>query len=137
MPRANNPTIGKVKCQTCGGLASVKQNAASFLYTCCFGEGTQNCGINQQKGAAVQGYIWSNAEWIDGEPETRPHNLPADEPKPPVVVEPSPVSDDGDVIDVKPEELEQLPPQPQKGESARKLLGAAFTVCCAVFLMKF
>lgn len=68
MARVNNPVLGFVACQACGGEATLHQMQRSkagqngltgkYLYSRC-----PACGPDQRTGAAVQQYLWSNARW--------------------------------------------------------------------------
>ncbi len=93
MAKRNNPVLGEIKCEDCGGAATVHQTARGagrYLYTRC-GE----CGPDQRTGAAVQTRLWYQTTWRDGAPEAKPPNLrepkqEPEEPKTKPVEEPNP-----------------------------------------------
>lgn len=93
MATKNNPVLGYVECQGCGGRCSVHQTtrgAGRFLYTRCGG-----CGVDQRTGPAVQSRLWWGAVWLDGPPEIRPPGVaesgPEPEPEPKPEPEPEPL----------------------------------------------
>ena len=100
MPKANNPTIGKIPCDLCGKSASVKQNSKTYLYVGC-----QDCGVDQRKGAKLQTRIYHNAEWLDGVAPAPPVNLITDEPKEPAA--------DQDSAEEKPKQEPKEEPKPE------------------------
>ena len=74
MAKRDNPVLGTIECDGCGGVASVHQTARGngrFLYTRC-GE----CGCDQRAGAAVQKRLWMNTEWRPDASPIKPPNVP-------------------------------------------------------------
>lgn len=73
MPRRDNPVLGTITCNGCGGVASVHQTQRGkgrFLYTRC-GE----CGADQRTGRAIQARLWNETEWREGAEKVRPPNV--------------------------------------------------------------
>ena len=89
MPRKKDAKVlGRCKCPGCGGEMAVLQNARDYLYSQC-----DSCGCDQRNGKAVQSYLWNNTHWLEGEPESRPRNVPGSAPEKPVH-EPEPKPDE-------------------------------------------
>ena len=111
MATVNNPVIGTIGCQGCGGTATVHQTRRGkdrFHYTRC-----QDCGVDQRNGAKVQTRLFYHTDWRDGIVVDRPPNVKEEEKKP--VVEPEEPSNDKELSGVQllKETTEQEPkPQP-------------------------
>lgn len=68
----NNPVLGRVSCQGCGGECTVHQTTrgkGQYLYTRC-----DKCGVDQRTGAAVQTRLWNETQWNDGVEKKKPAN---------------------------------------------------------------
>jgi ribosomal protein S27E len=73
MPVRNNPVLGVIECDSCGGEATVHQTArgkSRFLYTRC-----PACGADQRSGATVQTRLWNQTEWRDDANPIKPPNV--------------------------------------------------------------
>jgi len=102
MPRANNPTLGNIRCE-CGLMADVcqaKRGKGRFLYTRC-----ADCGTDQRTGKVQQTRLYYASKWREGVEVVRPPNVPEQQPE-----EPAPVQ----VIEPKAEPE----PQPKKEPDA-------------------
>ena len=84
MPRRNNPVLGTITCNECGGQATVHQTQRGkgrYLYTRCM-----ECGPDQRTGAALQRRLWFGTDWRpEAEavipPNVDPDAAPAGEPQ--------------------------------------------------------
>lgn len=93
MARRNNPVLGTIACNECGGQATVHQTQRGkgrYLYTRC-----TECGPDQKTGAAFQRRLWSGTDWRpDADPvpppglEEEPRQAATPEPDPEPVPEP-------------------------------------------------
>lgn len=73
MARRDNPVLGTINCDGCGGTASVhqaKRGSGRFLYTRC-GE----CGADQRTGKSVQTRLFNQTEWRTGADPVKPPNV--------------------------------------------------------------
>jgi len=71
----NNPQIGTIECEDCGGDASVHQNQVGkgrYLYTRCV-----KCKYDGRQNKRVQTRLWYETDWLDGKPEKCPPNVEA------------------------------------------------------------
>ncbi|AMO56620.1 hypothetical protein GZ77_03565 [Endozoicomonas montiporae] len=138
MPRTNNPTLGTIQCDACGGIADVCQaqrGKGRFLYTRC-GE----CGTDQRTGKVIQSRLYLETNWRDGVEVMRPANVEEPtkgqvqpEPKPVVksVVEPAPEPDT-----TEPKPVVEPAPEPNKEPKGRGLFALVATVA-AITLLPF
>ena len=73
MARTNNPTLGTITCDACGGLVDVCQTQRGkgrLLYTRC-----ASCGTDQRTGKAVQTKWYYQTKWREGVEVVRPANV--------------------------------------------------------------
>lgn len=127
MPRRNNPVLGTIACNECGGQATVHQTQRGkgrYLYTRC-----TTCGPDQKTGAKFQRRLWSGTDW---RPDADPVPPPGLEEQPRQVDHP--VADPSQELDplVKPEP-EKTPTEPRKpGLGAVALLSAGVGLIIAI-----
>lgn len=76
MAKKDNPVLGAVVCDGCGGEATVHQSSRGkgrFLYTRC-----PECGCDQRNGKAIQTRLWTKTEWRADANPNRPPNVAED-----------------------------------------------------------
>ncbi len=124
MPRRNNPVLGTIACNECGGQATVHQTQRGkgrYLYTRC-----TECGPDQKTGAQFQRRLWSGTDW---RPDADPVPPPGLEEQPRQEASPEPVSEPTS----EPEKSTSEPQEPRKpGLGAVALLSAGVGLLIAI-----
>ncbi|WP_250655046.1 hypothetical protein [Alkalimarinus coralli] len=138
MAKRDNPVLGTIQCDGCGGTASVHQarrGSGRFLYTRC-GE----CGADQRTGKAVQTRLYNQTEWRAGADPVKPPNVAEKS-----VVEPSEPSKHGGSGDIggsgcttenEPDTTE-IEPAEQPATTKKKWAPLAFLGMVAAGLLAF
>lgn len=128
MTRRNNPVLGTIACNECGGQATVHQTQRGkgrYLYTRC-----TECGPDQKTGAAFQRRLWSGTDW---RPDAEPVPPPGLEEQPRQVDHPVSVKPTGEPDPLVAPEPDKPTPEPRKpGLGAVALLSGAVGLLIAI-----
>ncbi len=124
MARRNNPVLGTIACNECGGQATVHQTQRGkgrYLYTRC-----TECGPDQKTGAQFQRRLWSGTDWRPDADPVPPPGL-EEQPRQAAVPEPDPEPTS------EPKKSTSEPEQPRKpGLGAVALLAGVIGAVVAI-----